>query len=251
MYTKAVDLKEFYATLQGKVVHRLIRKRIRKIWSNVKSDRVVGIGYSIPYLKQFIGEADNVSCVLPMSQGAIFWPKDAKGGLVSICDESSLPLESNSVDRVVVVHTINSVEKMSVILEEAWRILAGQGRIIIVLPNRSGIWARMDNNPFGRGAPYSMRQMRNLLKDQMFIPESEERALFFPPSNSRLILATASVWESIGRKWFNACGGVNIIEASKQLYAGTTVAVSKSKESKNFIRVSRTSTSSSVGKAFK
>ncbi len=250
MYTKAVDLKEFYATLRGKVVQRVIRRRIRKMWPNVKDDRVVGIGYAVPYLNAFFGDADRVSCFLPKSQGAIFWPKSGKG-LVSVFDEDALPLESNSVDRVLIIHTKNSAESLSAVLNEAWRVLVGQGRIMVVLPNRAGIWARIDNNPFGRGVPYSAGQIKDMLKEHMFIPEDEERSLFFPPTNSRLILATARVWESLGRKLFNACGGVNIVEASKQLYVGTAVPVSNKQGSKSFIAVTTPSTSSSVGKAFK
>jgi hypothetical protein len=40
------------------------------------------------------------------------------------------------------------------------------------------------------------------------------------------MLATAFVWEKLGQRFFNALGGVNIVEATKQLYAGTPVAVS-------------------------
>jgi hypothetical protein len=55
----------------------------------------------------------------------------------------------------------------------------------------------------------------------MFVPEKAERALFFPPTSSRLMLMTSGVWEKIGGTFFNAFGGVNIVEATKQLYAGT------------------------------
>ncbi len=55
------------------------------------------------------------------------------------------------------------------------------------------------------------------------MPEKTERALFFPPAASRLMLVTAGAWEKIGQSLFNAFGGVNIVEATKQLYAGTLV----------------------------
>ena len=140
-----------------------------------------------------------------------------------MCDEAELPVESNSVDRLLVIHTLNSVESMHAVLQEAWRILAGQGRLAIVVPNRSGIWARMDNTPFGHGTPYSSGQLRQLLKEYMFMPEHTGRALFFPPASSRLMLTTAGAWEKVGQSLFNAFGGVNIVEATKQLYAGTLV----------------------------
>jgi SAM-dependent methyltransferase len=222
MYTKAIDLKEFYDTVQGRVVQRILRHHLRRFWPDIKGQRVLGIGYATPFLRPFLGEAERVACLMPMQQGAIFWPGEGKG-LVAVCDEAELPIETNSVDRLLVIHAMNSVENVDSILREAWRVLVGQGRLVMIVPNRSGIWARMDNTPFGHGAPYSLGQIRHFLKEYLFVPERAERALFFPPTSSRLMLVTASIWEKIGQKLFNAFGGVNIVEATKQLYAGTLV----------------------------
>ena len=234
MHTSAIDLKEFYDTIQGRVVQRIIRQHIRQLWPDVKGQRVIGLGYTVPYLRPFLGEAERVIALMPMQQGAVFWPSEVGGpkegptegqvrGLVSMCDEAELPIESNSVDRLLVIHTLNSIESMHAVLQESWRILAGQGRLVLIVPNRSGIWARMDNTPFGHGTPYSSGQLRQFLKEYMFMPEHVERALFFPPASSRLMLATAGAWEKIGQSLCNAFGGVNIVEATKQLYAGTLV----------------------------
>lgn len=224
--TTAVDLKEFYDSLQGRVVQRILRAHMRHLWPDVKGQRVAGLGYAAPYLRPFMEEAERVVALMPMQQGAVFWPGEdnkTRGGLVSVCDEAELPIESNSIDRLLIIHTLNSAESMRAVLEEAWRIMTGQGRLILIVPNRSGIWARMDNTPFGHGAPYSMGQIRQFLKEQMFVPERAERALFFPPASSRLLLATSGAFEKIGHELFNAFGGVNIVEATKQLYAGTLV----------------------------
>ena len=224
MHNNAVDLKEFYDTVQGRVVQRILRQHIRQLWPDVKGQRVIGLGYAVPYLRLFLGEAERVIALMPGQQGAVFWPPEKEGhGLVSMCDEAELPVETNSVDRLLVIHTLNSLESMRAVLQEAWRILSGQGRLVMIVPNRSGIWARMDNTPFGHGTPYSSGQLRQLLKEYMFVPERVERALFFPPASSRLMLTTAGAWEKIGHSLFDAFGGVNIVEATKQLYAGTMV----------------------------
>ncbi|MBU6474673.1 MAG: methyltransferase type 11 [Alphaproteobacteria bacterium] len=224
MHNSAIDLKEFYGTLQGKVVRRILRQHIRVLWPDVKGLRVVGLGYATPYLRPFLGEAERLVALMPMRQGAVFWPPESDG-LVGLCDEEELPIEANSVDRLLVIHTLDNPGGMDAVLQEAWRVLAGQGRLLLVVPNRSGIWARMDNTPFGRGTPYSIGQMRQSLKEHMFVPESAERALFFPPAASRLVLTTSGAWEKVGGALFNAFGGVNIVEASKQLYAGMAVGV--------------------------
>jgi hypothetical protein len=248
MYTKSIDLKEFYETIQGKVVQRILRQHIRKFWPDVRGQRILGLGYAPPFLRPFIGEAERVACLMPMQQGAIFWPPDEKG-LVSICNEAELPIESNSVDRLLVIHALNSAESMDAILQEAWRVLVGQGRLLMIVPNRSGIWARMDNTPFGHGTPYSAGQIRHFLKEYMFVPERAERALFFPPTSSRLMLVTAGVWENIGQKLFNAFGGVNIVEATKQLYAGTLVGAPATQAARRRFLTAPVSAPSSNSKA--
>lgn len=216
----AVELKEFYDTVIGRVVQRAIRKKISKFWKDCKNDRVVGFGYALPYLSPFITDAERVVALMPKQYGVISWPSN-NNGLVAVCGEEDWPLESNSVNRVIIAHSMNSEESLSAVLSEAWRVLTGQGKVIIIVPNRSGMWARVDNNPFGHGIPYSLRQVKGMLKEYMFVPEREERALFFPPSSSRILLATSGIWEQAGDNLFNAFGGVNIVEASKQLYAGT------------------------------
>lgn len=219
MYTKAVDLKEFYDSTQGRVVQRVLRRHLRLFWPDVKGLRVIGAGYAVPYLRPLMAEAERVAALMPSPQGAVHWPQDA-ANLVSLCEAGEWPIETNSVDRILAVHGFYGHESLEALLHESYRVLSGQGRIILVVPNRTGLWARFDKSPFGHGVPYSMGQIRQTLKDFMFVPERAERALFVPPFSSRLMLSTAPLWEKAGSRFFEAFGGVNIIEATKQLYAG-------------------------------
>ena len=45
------------------------------------------------------------------------------------------------------------------LLREVWRVLAAGGRLLAVVPNRRGVWARIDTTPFGHGRPYSRSQI--------------------------------------------------------------------------------------------
>ena len=62
-------------------------------------------------------------------------------------------------------HLLEFVEKPLSSIEEAWRILKPNGYFIVVLPRRSGLWSRYDNNPFGYGRSYSSRQFKSLIQD--------------------------------------------------------------------------------------
>ncbi len=101
--------------------------------------------------------------------------------------------------------------------------MVGSGRLLIVVPNRRGLWARLDRTPFGHGHPYTANQLSRLLRDNLFTPLAARPALFVPPFASRLWLTSAGAWERIGARWSPRFAGVVIVEAAKQLYAPTAV----------------------------
>jgi SAM-dependent methyltransferase len=108
-------------------------------------------------------------------------------------------------------------------LREVWRVLAAGGRLLLIVPNRRGIWARTDRTPFGQGLPYSPPQLSRLLRDNLFTPIQASQALFIPPVRSTTLLRTAPAWERIGGRWLPRFGGVVLMEAGKQLYAPSAV----------------------------
>ena len=55
-------------------------------------------------------------------------------------------------------------------LAEVWRVLTPGGRLLVVVPNRAGLWARMENTPFGYGRPFSRKQLSRLMRDMQFSP---------------------------------------------------------------------------------
>lgn len=221
MYKDVSKLQEFYSTVRGKVVARTIRKKISKMWKSAEGDRVVGFGFASPYISSFINQgAENYISLIPREYLGDDNVNNTINNIpIAVCTDNVWPIESNSVNRVVIVHSLYSERLLSEVLDEAWRVLVAEGRLMIIVPNRSGVWARIDNNPFGDGSPYSMSQIRDILSENNFNPEREERALFFPPAESRFILATTPVWENLGYNLYNALGGVNIIEANKRVYA--------------------------------
>ena len=104
-------------------------------------------------------------------------------------------------------------------------MLTGSGRVLIVVPNRRGIWARLDRTPFGHGHPYTVGQLKHLLRDNLFVPQQTRTGLFLPPLDGRLWLSAADAWEAAGARVFPALAGVALVEATKTLYAPTPVRV--------------------------
>jgi len=230
MWMDAVDLREFYARPQGQVARRIIRQHLRQMWPNVSGQDVLGIGYTTPYLGLFRPEATRTLAAMPARQGVLHWPPN-EPGLTTLVDEVELPFPDLSMDRVLLVHSLECSENLRPMLREAWRVLSDSGRIIIVVPNRRGLWARMERTPFAHGQPYSPSQLSRLLRENMFTPIQSKVGLYVPPSQARLVLTAARAWEEIGSRLFPAFGGVVLIEAAKEIYAGQVTANHTTKRS--------------------
>ncbi len=116
--------------------------------------RVLGVGYATPYLGLFREEAERCLALMPAPQGVVRWPS-TRPALAALVEEDELPLTDSAVDRVLLVHALEMSADPAELLREAWRVLAAGGRLLAVVPNRRGLWARMDTTPFGQGRPYS------------------------------------------------------------------------------------------------
>ena len=220
MWLDAVDLREFYASPLGLTAKRIIGRHVRELWPDVKGMNILGLGFPTPYLNAFRREATRVISAMPVSQGAFYWPNQlANQNCLTL--EAELPLPDLSIDRVLMVHAVECVESVRPMMREVWRVLSGSGRIIIIAPNRRGIWARFERTPFGFGRPYSPNQLSMLLRDTMFMPISTSGVLYAPPSKSHMIMSSAQAWEKLGKRWFSALGGVISAEARKEIYGGT------------------------------
>ncbi len=223
MNLDVVDLRDFYASSLGSIARRMIRRQVRALWPDVRGMRVLGFGYATPYLTPFVDEAERVAAVMSTRMGVLAWPERITGerNLALVAHEDEIPLSDLSVDRILLVHGLEYSENAHLMLREMWRVLADGGHLMVVVPNRRSIWARTDHTPFGHGHPFSTEQLNQALRQSMFTPVRDARALFFPPSRRRFWLSAAPAWERLGQRWLNPVGGVTIVEATKQIYGGS------------------------------
>ncbi|MBK1665533.1 methyltransferase type 11 [Rhodospirillum rubrum] len=218
MWSDVIDLRDFYATSQGQLTRRLIGRSLRALWPEVRGCRVLGLGYAVPFLQPFSDEAERVVAMMPAPMGAVRWPSDGpvQGALA---DELELPLPDRSIDRLLLIHGLEFADHAHGLLRECWRVLADNGRLMVVVPNRRATWARMERSPFANGQPYSEGQLTRLLRDRLFTPIASSTALFMPPSRSRMMMGSASLLEQVGCRLFPAFGGVVVVDCAKQIAA--------------------------------
>jgi SAM-dependent methyltransferase len=212
------EVRNFYHTHLGAVARRLLVHRVRALWPDVRGQTILGLGYATPFMRPFLSEAERIIAAMPDDQGAVSWPPEGPSRSI-LARETELPLRDASVNRVLAVHSLEMAGSPRPLLREIWRVLAPEGKLLLLVPNRRGLWARFDNTPFGHGRPYSRGQLERLLASAMFSPAGWSPTLFMPPLGWPIALKTAVGLERAGSyAWPRFCG-VLIVEAKKNLYA--------------------------------
>ena len=217
MWTDVTELARFYAQPMGRTVSRLVCARLRARGPARADERVLGLGFAPPYLGPFRG-AERVLAFMPAPQGVLRWPEQGPAS-AALVDETALPLTDAAVDRVLLVHCLETTDSGRALLREVWRVLAPKGRITVVAPNRRGLWARTERTPFGQGRPFSRGQLAGLLRETPFEPLEWREALLAPPLFLSWTLRWARAWERIGTLLWPAFAGVIVVEAEKRLHA--------------------------------
>ncbi len=218
MWMDVTELRDFYDEPLGQVARRFVRRRIRQVWPDVAGYDVLGLGYATPFLRPFKEAARRVVAFMPAAQGVVRWPA-LEPSVTSLVNEVQLPLPDACMDRVLLVHGIEHGEALRPMMREIWRVLAPEGRLLVVAPNRQGLWARFDTTPFGHGYPFSQGQLSRLLRECMFEPEQVHYALFMPPLRWRVMMTSAGAWEDAGKRFWRSFGGVVMVEVTKRVTA--------------------------------
>ena len=222
MHLDVIDLRSFYyRTGLGRAAQRALRDQVVAMWPEAKGQTVAGFGFAVPLMRPFLTDARRVIGLMPGQQGVMPWPPGLDN-VSLLVEEAQWPIPTGMVDKLVMLHALEASDDPAALLEEAARVLGPGGRVIFIVPNRTGLWSRFEGTPFGHGKPYTSRQMEALLRRHGFTVERSLSALYFPPSQRRFWLRAAGFWESVGRRLQPMLsGGVLMMEASKQVYAPT------------------------------
>ena len=116
---------------------------------------------------------------------------------------------------ILVVHGLEEAEGLRPLLRQLWRVLAPEGRLLLVAPNRASLWAQMERSPFGHGRPFSRSELDAL---------AAGRAVRAGTLAARALCAALREpgadrqrhgWERFGARFFSGLGGVHIVEAAQ------------------------------------
>lgn len=218
---RVTEIRGFYHHALGRWVTRRINRILRTTWPDMRQHIILGIGYAVPFFAAW-PESKPIA-VMTASQGVVRWPHRGPCQTV-LTEDHLLPFADESCDYIVIAHELENSDYPSALLHEAWRVLKPQGRMLVIVPNRLGWWARTEKTPFGFGRAYSSRQLRHLLQAHRFVWLRRDYAVYGPPARKRVFVSLMGMWEWLGQRFFSRLGGVLIAEVSKQVYNVTPIA---------------------------
>jgi len=218
------ELNQFYNRPEGVVAKTMISAKLKEAWPDLSGLDVLGLGYATPYMEMF-GDTRRTLNAMPAAQGAEIWPSSGKVRTVLI-DDQALPFASNLFDRIVLVHALEESSDFQALLEEASRILAPNGRLIIVTTARGGLWALSENTPFGSGLPFSRRQLEEAVREAQLEPLAWSYGLYSPPL--RALVRWAGLIERIAPHIWPWSGGVILMEAGRKPFVALKTQTDRS-----------------------
>ncbi len=217
MSVDIVDLANFYASPLGHDVQRNLAQSIGDIWSPPHDDVLLGYGYAAPLIGDLWPEAE-WQFLMPAQTG-VMAEHEGLAGHVTLVEESGLPLRDDSVNRFIGIHALETARHVETLLDEVWRVVVPNGRVLLVVPNRRGLWARGDATPFGWGRPFSRSQLRQHMIDAGFDIVRMQPELMLPPFVPISVRQNLTIVDSALQFILPQLSGVWLVEAVKKVPA--------------------------------
>src|SRR5579871_1011209 len=222
MRRDVLDLREFYASPLGAAARQMVARKAAEAWGSLSDLDLLAFGYATPFLDPLGSGARRVIAAMPAAQGVEAWPLGAPNA-AALVEEAALPFPSALFDRVLAVHALEESDSPLAVLCELGRVLAPQGRLIVAVAARHGLWANAESSPFGHGRSFSRRQLEQLVREAELEPAGWTRALYAPPLAS--LARWAEGFEQVGARLWPAFSGVVLMEAQKRTLALTPLPV--------------------------
>ncbi|GBQ12712.1 class I SAM-dependent methyltransferase [Swaminathania salitolerans] len=232
------DAAAFYATRRGEQTAALLMARLAPLLPDPTGLRVLGLGHADPLMARWRnleaarwrasahldtaltrGETGPRRQNAPRQPSPRQSPPRQTAAPSCVVPADCLPFQDLSIDLLLLVHGLE-LSDPAPLLRTIWKVLSDNGRLILVVPNRTGLAASDDSLPFGHGSPFSASQLDRALADAMFHPERKSAALSAPPAllhlNERACRTGDRIFTLMGRRF----GGVHLVMACKDLYSG-------------------------------
>jgi SAM-dependent methyltransferase len=151
---------------------------------------------------------------------------DPSAGVDLVCAPSSLALASDSVDAVILPHTLELSERPRETLREVHRVLVGDGQVLLLCFDPHSLWGlgkRLGRIPAREDAPLSIRRLFDWLTLLGLEPMHWQRYLYVPPLNHDAVTRHAASMARWGERFWPFASGAFMIVANKRMYSGISM----------------------------
>ena len=169
-------------------------------------------------------------------------------GVALCCDFDALPFDAQSLDLVVMPHTLELARDPHETLREVDRVLRPEGQVVILGFNSASLWGlrqRMGTlrRGFGFGTRKPLflprtgdfigyRRLRDWLRLLSFEVESGRFGCYVPPARSQQWLSRFDWMERAGDRWWPVFGAVYALTAVKRVRGMRLVGLARDQRTK-------------------
>ena len=210
-----VKLKDFYRGDLGRTLAKVLTCYIEKLLKIDDTSVVLGLGYTVPFITN-IRTKGRFLALATTSLDA-----QTKDGQIIFAKNKKLPFLDNTFDKVILIHELEYSENPNSLLEEVSRILRVNGKIIIAVPNKYGLWASSKSTPVAESKAFSSSDLSAVLKRNNFSISQSQYGVFIPPTSKKWLQKLVYSLEKAGYRWFAPFSGFIIVEAKKTIYSGS------------------------------
>lgn len=219
MHLDVTNFYQFYQTVLGGLVKRVLMENLDELWEKNCDNYICGLGYCEQFLEIYKQRGVKTLSLQSIYSG-VYVQNSSLGIRNLLIDENHLPLADNSQTHILSMHLLEHTASPFSYIKEVARVLSpDNGEAIFIIPNRRGLWARIENTPFGHGKPYTKQQIIDVAEAYNLHIKNYKTALFFPPREHPPIRLYVNLAEYIGSHSFlSSYGGVHIIKLVKYAY---------------------------------
>ncbi len=199
-------------------------------WEQAQFDHAVADVFGYHAIQLGVAEVDGLRTNrMPHRWLALSDPRQA-GRAALLTDFSALPFAANSLDLVVLPHTLEMSHDPHATLREVERVLVPEGRVVICGLNPASLWGMRQRRAhlyrrlgFGdlflpeAGEFIGYRRMRDWLRLLSFEVESGRFGAYRPAVDSENLLERFHWMDGAGERWWPIFGAVYFVVAVKRV----------------------------------